>query len=158
MPPSIHASVDGFATPLGLAAERGHVAQVSYLIHRGADANIAGKDGVSPLTHAFLGLETRAEKSTYEQRPDPTPYLKIITKLLERGANPTLNMSAEYDEWAAPRYPLTYVFELLSLGIIKTGQTIRLVKLLIRCGADPNTVDNQGHAPTHIIVSLNEPA
>ena len=128
-------------TPVLVAAINGHFDAVNYLLDHGADPNLASIGGVTPL-YAVINVQWQP-RSFYPQPraylQQKTGYLELMTKLLDKGADP--NARTNRNTWFTQ-----YNFDLLRTD--DSGATpfwraayasdIAAMKLLIARGADPN--------------------
>jgi ankyrin repeat protein len=111
-----------------------------YFLEQGADPNLAGENGATPL-YAVLNV-VYAQKSNYPQprafTQQKLTYLEYMTALLERGANPNARLKKKI--WYSG-----YNSDLS--GVDETGATpfwraayasdLPAMKLLVARGADP---------------------
>lgn len=103
--------------PLHFAAAMGHVAMVDFLIERGADVNLKGSDGNTPL-HA-AGFMVAGDKS--------------VSTLIRRGAS--VNAANAQGKTPLQRYISTHSY-------IESPS----INVLLEAGADPTIVDTSGHS------------
>ena len=128
-------------TPVLVAAINGHFDAVNYLLDHGADPNLASLGGVTPL-YAVINVQWQP-RSFYPQPraylQQKTGYLELMTKLLDKGADP--NVRTNRNTWFTQ-----YNFDLLRTDDSGASpfwraayaSDIAAMKLLISRGADPN--------------------
>jgi len=116
----LDASNDFGHTPLWLAAQRGHLDLVRYLVAHGADANKANKYGLSPLGVAAFARRHQVVVALLEAGADVdhSTALRSVTDQaltpLRAAAEPGVGFSALY--FAAQNGALSVVRELLVRG------------------------------------------
>lgn len=111
-------------TPLCVAAQGGHVAAIQLLVDRGADLNIVARDGSSILQDAtYYGQEA------------------AVQLLLELGAD--IKVGKKYGDSVLHTAAGRWFDEKLR------EMRLRLVRLLLRYGADMNEVNGSGYTPLH---------
>jgi uncharacterized protein len=127
-------------SPLLIATINGHFDIAAHLLEQGADPNLAGDNGVSPL-YAALNVEW-APRMFYPQPrahlQQQTTYLDLMRALLAKGADPNARLKRKV--WYTQ-----YNFDLLRID--DTGATpfwraayasdIEAMQLLVEHGADP---------------------
>jgi ankyrin repeat protein len=128
-------------SPLLMAVINGHYDMAAWLLDQGADPNLSSEAGVTPL-YGVVNLEW-APRSFYPQPraqlQQKTTYLQLMTRLLDKGADPNARVNRQV--WFTQ-----YNFDLLRTN--ETGATpfwkaayasdIEGMKLLVSRGADPN--------------------
>jgi ankyrin repeat protein len=127
-------------TPMLIATINGQFDIAHDLLTRGADANLAQDNGVTPL-YAALNVQWAAkalypQPRAYEQQK--MSYLQFMEALLQKGANPNARLAKKV--WYSQ-----YDFD--QSGVDETGATpfwraayssdIDAMKLLVKWGADP---------------------
>ena len=85
------AAVDG-SSPLLVAVQNGNYAIADFLIEQGADVSGANSKGWSPL---YLAVKNRNQEATAVPGPPVEGTLELITKLLDRGANPNVRINVD---------------------------------------------------------------
>jgi len=129
------------STPLLVATINGQFDLAKYLVEHGANPNLAGHNGATPL-YAALNVQWAA-KALYPQpraqEQQHASYLELMATLLDKGADPNARLTKKI--WYSQ-----YDFD--QSGIDETGSTpfwraaygsdIEAMKLLIAHGADPN--------------------
>jgi len=145
------------ASPLILAAERGHKDVVQLLLTSGADPNLADEDGFTPLLDAVDDGHFEVAKLLLDYGADPNIANKvdgyvplmyasgsghedIVQLLLDRGSDP--NVADTMDGSTA-----------LQLAVIQCRKHI--AQLLLDRGADPDIPDDHGSTPLHWAVMKN---
>lgn len=123
-------SVKG-ATPLFLAASRGHVETVRALLAGGADPSIATDAGTAPLHVATWGGDPYFRDWTEEEKKN---LFEVTTLLVERGAD--VNSAGEHG-WTALH------------GAAYKGVDA-VVRLLVERGARTEVLDEYGQTPLSI--------
>ena len=135
------------STPLLVATINGQFDLARFLLDRGADANAAEHNGVTPL-YAALNCQWAAkalypQPRAYEQQR--TTYLDLMTALLDKGANPNVRLKKKV--WYSQ-----YDFD--QSGVDEIGATpfwraayaadVDAMKLLVARGADTNLPTSKG--------------
>jgi len=126
-------SVDG-SSPLVVAVQNGFYSVAEYLMDHGANPNTANDKGWTPL---YLAVKNRNQEITAVPGPSKDGALEFITRLLDRGADPNVQIKAE-----------TEVHQGMSaLWLKEAGATpllraalcgdLTVVKLLLAHNADP---------------------
>ena len=190
---NIHLTTNGRGAAIHAAATKGHLAMAKFLVSRGADVNATDPNAGTPLHQAvFFGdpdlvewliarkADVNAIQPAYGNTPlhhlgirqNSTNFLKLLTLLLDAGANPLLeNKSglaaytqvAGRDEGAAlllidkvpadkrntlPEPPLVTAMRVTQLNVIER---------LLNEGADPNATDKTGRTALFILPFRNQP-
>jgi len=152
------ADADG-VTPLLIALMNEHAEAASFLVERGANVNAMDWYGQSPL---FVAVDVRnldVSGPTRDNGVDREAFYRVAELLLNRGANP----NARTREFP-PQRP--WVTRLGSLSWVDfTGQTpflraalagdVKMMKLLLRFGADPNIPTTEGTTPLMAAAGVN---
>ena len=128
-------------TPLLTAINNRNYALASLLIDRGADPNIANKGGWTPL---YIATDNRnIEGGDYPVPKPDLDHLEIITKLLDKGANP--NARVKDDTLTRTIFTMQWFFEDGATAFARAAQSsdTALMKLLLKYGADPRIADRQ---------------
>jgi len=144
--PNIQSAVDG-GTPLHVAADRGYLRIVKFLLEHGANPNMKNNYGNTPLHFAATYGHPEVAELLLEHGANPnmknnygnTPlyfaamygYPEVVKLLLEHGANP--NIQNNYGDT-----PLHYAVD---------GCFVDVVRVLLEHGADPTIRDNEGRTP-----------
>ena len=84
-------AVDG-STPLLVAVQNGFYSIAGFLMDHGADPNRANDKGWTPL---YLAVKNRNQEITAVPGPPTDGALEFITALLDRGANPNVQIKAD---------------------------------------------------------------
>jgi ankyrin repeat protein len=84
-------SADG-SSPLLVAVQNGYYDMALYLMDHGANVNLANSKGWTPL---YLAVKDRNQETTAIPGPDTDGVLDFIKALLDRGANPNVQIQAE---------------------------------------------------------------
>jgi len=127
---------------LFLAAQAGDLYGVKLVIDCGVNPNIQNKDGDTPLHSAALNGKSEVVKLLLEHGADPNIQNKD-------GMTP-LHFATEYSPWHfAARYsPWDSATE---------RGYLRVVKLLLEHGADPNIQNKDGMTPLHFATERGSP-
>lgn len=136
-------SGDG-STALLVAVQNVHLELARLLIERGADVNLANEKGWNPL---YLAVKDRSmEVGTMPAPPtiDRDELYKLITVLLDRGANPNARIKADTEMRNAIK--ATWLNEAGATPFLRASLCgdVQVMKLLMDRGADPKipTSDN----------------
>ena len=128
-------------TPLLTAINNRNYALASLLLDRGADPNIANKGGWTPL---YLATDNRnIEGGDYPVPKPDLDHLEIITRLLEKGANP--NARVKENTLTRTIFTMQWFFEDGATAFVRAAQSsdTALMKLLLKYGADPKIATAQ---------------
>ena len=136
----VHPNGDDYTTPLCVAAKMDKKGVVEMLLDRGAEPDMADKDGCTPICWAA--------------RED---HMDMVTLLFNRGANPNKGKIPEAKlAYEQPKYMslLTWIVgrvdHPLSVRLsVWNNQIIDFVKKLLNDGADPNLRYGSGKAALH---------
>jgi ankyrin repeat protein len=144
-------------TPLMMAIINGHYDVAAMLVRKGANVNAVDRSGRGALYHA-------ADMNTLEwlfSRPNPKPSgdldaVGIARVLLEGGANPNARLTArgfaiQHDSLGnANLVPGSTPFMKAA-----TTSDVRMLRLLLEHGADPNIATQNGTTPLMAAAGLN---
>jgi ankyrin repeat protein len=143
--------------PLVIAITNNHIALALFLLEKGADPNAA--DNFWKRTPLFAAVEMRNPDFTRESPPpvaDARDPMDLIKALLERGANPNARTNT-----TPPRGFMQGTASWVSFD----GQTpfiraalngdITLMHLLLKYGADPNVLTNEGSTALMAAAGVN---
>jgi ankyrin repeat protein len=129
------------ASPLLIATINGHFDLASTLLARGANADLAGDNGVTPL-YATVNLRW-AQEAGYPQPwahlDQKTSYLDLMRQLLEKGANPDVRLTKKV-WYSGYNFDLSGVDEVGATPFWRAayGADVEAMKLLMAFGADPH--------------------
>jgi ankyrin repeat protein len=129
-------------TALLTAINNRNYALASMLMDRGADVNIANKGGWTPL---YLATDNRnIEGGDYPVPKPDLDHLEIITKLLDKGANPNARVKA--DTLTRTIFTMQWFFEEGATAFARAAQSSDtvLMRLLLKHGADPRLATANG--------------
>ena len=129
-------------TPLLTAINNRNYALASLLLDRGADPSIANKGGWTPL---YIATDNRnIEGGDYPVPKPDLDHLEIITKLLDKGANP--NDRVKDDTLTRTIFTMQWFFENGATAFARAAQSSDtvLMKLLLKYGADPRLATMNG--------------
>src|SRR5262249_35437340 len=146
---NINAKSADYSTALLLGIINGHFDLAMYFIDHGADVNLPSMDGATPL---YGVVNTQWARKSFHPQPttryEKTGYLELMTKLLDKGANPNARLTKElwYSEYnfsleSASAAGTTAFWKCAEVGDIEG------MKLLVSRGADPNIASNDGVTP-----------
>jgi uncharacterized protein len=143
-------------TPLVMAIVNGHYDLAMYLLKSGANPNLAGDQGLTPL-YATLDEEW----APYAYRPQPiagraeVSYLELMSALLEHGANPnaTLTLKPWFRSLPEDR---SWVDPTGATAFWRAAQSLDLeaMRLLIKAGADAKLASAEGVTPLMVASGL----
>jgi len=122
-------------TPLLTAINNRNYELAAMLIERGADVNIANKGGWTPL---YLATDNRnIEGGDYPVPKPDLDHLDIITRLLEKGANP--NARVKENTLTRTIFTMQWFFEDGATAFARAAESsdTALMSLLLKYGADP---------------------
>ena len=129
-------------TPLLTAINNRNYALASLLLDRGADPDIANKGGWTPL---YIATDNRnIEGGDYPVPKPDLDHLEIITKLLDKGADP--NARVKEDTLTRTIFTMQWFFEDGATAFARAAQSSDtvLMKLLLKYGADPRLATRNG--------------
>jgi uncharacterized protein len=129
-------------TPLLTAINNRNYALASLLMDRGADPNIANKGGWTPL---YIATDNRnIEGGDYPVPKPDLDHLEIITKLLDKGADP--NARVKEDTLTRTIFTMQWFFEDGATAFARAAQSsdTALMKLLLKYNADPRLATRNG--------------
>jgi len=129
-------------TPLLTAVNNRNYGLASLLLDRGANPNIANKGGWTPL---YLATDNRnIEGGDYPVPKPDLDHLEIITKLLEKGADP--NARVRENTLTRTIFTMQWFFEDGATAFVRAAQSgdSELLALLLKHGADPKIATNYG--------------
>jgi uncharacterized protein len=129
-------------TPLLTAINNRNYGLASLLMDRGADPNIANKGGWTPL---YIATDNRnIEGGDYPVPKPDLDHLEIITKLLDKGANP--NARVREDTLTRTIFTMQWFFEDGATAFARAAQSsdTALMKLLLKYSADPRLATRNG--------------
>jgi ankyrin repeat protein len=129
-------------TPLLTAVNNRNYALASMLVDRGANVNLANKGGWTPL---YIATDNRnIEGGDYPVPKPDLDHLDIITKLLEKGADP--NARVKENTLTRTIFTMQWFFEDGATAFARAAQSSDtvLMKLLLKHGADPNIATANG--------------
>ncbi|MFA5293580.1 MAG: ankyrin repeat domain-containing protein [Phycisphaerae bacterium] len=150
-PNFVNSMEDSRTTPIIAAVRKGKVEKVKLLIEKGAQLNLADKDGMAPIHHA-------AEKGEKE----------IIEILVKNGAD--INLESDEDECTALGFAISKRHKEAVEVLLNNGANINyqnnypaytplhfavksdnndIVQFLISKGADTNRTNSLGETPLH---------
>jgi ankyrin repeat protein len=146
-------------TPLLIALLNEHAEMASFLIERGANVNAMDWYGQSPLFAAVDVRNLDVSGPTRDNGVDREAFYRVAELLLNRGAKPN-SRTREFP----PQRP--WVTRLGSLSWVDfTGQTpflraalagdVKVMKLLLRFGADANIPTTEGTTPLMAAAGVN---
>jgi len=143
-------------TPLVMSIVNGHYDLALYLLNSGANPNLAGDQGLTPL-YATLDEEW----APYAYRPQPiagraeVSYLDLMSALLADGANPnaTLTLKPWFRSLPEDR---SWVDPTGATAFWRAAQSLDLeaMRLLIKAGADPKLTSAEGVTPLMVASGL----
>ena len=122
-------------TPLLTAVNNRNYELASMLIDRGAEVNIANRGGWTPL---YLATDNRnIEGGDYPVPKPDRDHLDIITRLLEKGANP--NARVRENTLTRTIFTMQWFFEDGATAFARAAESsdTALMTLLLKYGADP---------------------
>jgi ankyrin repeat protein len=129
-------------TPLLTAINNRNYALASMLLDRSANTNIANKGGWTPL---YIATDNRnIEGGDYPVPKPDLDHLEIITKLLDKGADP--NARVKEDTLTRTIFTMQWFFEDGATAFARAAQSsdTALMKLLLKYAADPKIATANG--------------
>uniref|UniRef100_A0ABD2XIN3 Uncharacterized protein n=1 Tax=Trichogramma kaykai TaxID=54128 RepID=A0ABD2XIN3_9HYME len=146
-------------TPLHGAAINNKPKVVKLLLKNGSNPNLANKNGETPLHNICKRVRIKEVSVTLLRTPsvliDLKNRMKAAKSLLRRGANPNLvdkNGSTPLLILCNSVLENVDYLEDTKLRSASKEHEKKLVKLLLRKGADPNVANIKGLVPLHICV------
>jgi ankyrin repeat protein len=129
------------ASPLLIATVNGHFDLGSKLLARGANPNLAGENGVTPL-YAVINLKWAQEAGypqPWAQLDQKITYLDYMKLLLEKGADPNARVTKKV-WYSGYNFDLSGIDEVGATPFWRAayGADVEAMKLLVSHGADPN--------------------
>jgi ankyrin repeat protein len=133
------------------AIEANDIAEMERLIAAGADVNVIGKDGMTPLLWAFP-----------DQKPERFEYL------LRHGANPNVFFQSDFGVGTRPFHPIPGGFSYVVDQGCCAGQSVThlsaqapdidFLRLVLDHGGDANLVDKKtGETPLDLVTDFSWP-
>jgi ankyrin repeat protein len=145
-------------TPLMLAILNNHIDLASYLLEHGADVNVHDFWGRTPLWAAVELRNLDVDKSG-ENGVDRGAALKLITSLLDRGANVNAHTQEvpPIRRWIEPVGDLSWVDFTGQTPFLRAALSgdITVMRLLLQHGADPNIGTFAGTTPLLAAAGVN---
>jgi len=148
--PNIQSTAEG-GTPLHVAADRGYLGIVKFLLRHGANPNMKNDYGNTPLHYAAESGNSKVVEVLLKHGADPniqnnygwTPlhfvasygYPEVVELLLGHGANPNIQEN---------KYGYT------PLHYAVANCRVDVVRVLLDHGADPTIRDKKGRTPLDI--------
>ena len=144
---NIEKSSRGGPTPLILAAEKGHVDVVEYLLEQGADVDKASDGGETPLHSSSRHCQMAMVKCLVEHGADKD-------KVNNDGQTP-IHLAAEGYQWVTVKYLIDQGADMnkadnegrTPLHLAVEHDVLEMVLYLVQQGADKERVDNKGRTP-----------
>jgi ankyrin len=122
-------------TPLLTAVNNRNYQLAAYLLDKGATPNTANNGGWTPL---YLATDNRnIEGGDYPVPKPDMDHLELITKLLEKGANP--NAAVRENTLTRTIFTMQWFYEDGATPFVRAAQSsdAELMRLLLKHGADP---------------------
>ncbi len=133
----------------------------SFLIHLSCDSKAESKRGISPSAVDINDLE---EGYTQLHHAISSNNLSLVTRLLERGANPDIRARAteeiiirrglSFDSTNRAELSFSHIND-TALHTAVYGGNIEIVKLLLQYGANPSLRNNQGYTALQCAAQAN---
>jgi len=136
-------------SPLGVAAARGHLAVMAYLLNRGADASTAGLDGLTPLMRAAANGHAKAVRMLLKagadvDTTDPEGRTALAHAALEGELSTVKTLLA-----AGADVNTTWNGQSLLMRVVASGDMLTS-EALISAGADVNYRGSDGRSAMEI--------
>jgi len=148
-------------TPLMIALKKGNNSLIQFLISKGANINLANTNGDTPLSIAVGNADIKIVQQLIQLKADVTHLNELGNNLLMEAVKGDINKKQE-------------IYEIISL-LVKSGlkinskniygntvlsyminkKNIKLIKYLLKLGADVNITDSLGNTPLHKVVLLS---
>jgi uncharacterized protein len=144
------------ATPLVLALINGHLDLARLLLSKGANAKLVTTDGLGPL---YALIDVQWAPHTWYPQPvisqEHTPYLELLTELLEHQADSNLQLSRKLwfrvfanDETWVEAAGATPFWRAALAGDLPA------MRILVDHGADPKLATKNGDTPLMVAAGL----
>ncbi|XP_057324870.1 ankyrin-3-like [Microplitis mediator] len=158
----VNASTRNGMTPLHVAAKHGYLKIMDFLISNGAHMNARCKDGYTPLHFACESANLKCARLLLKHNASVIPtnvndihpiditvahlFLKMTQLLLDYGASMAVNKGHDGYQLSEIGYEDEY-FSLLHYTVAR--RSLPMAKLLLKYGADVNTLSKDGISPLH---------
>jgi ankyrin repeat protein len=134
-------------SPLLIATNNRNYILGKFLVDKAADVNKANSTAFNPL---YLATDNRnIEGGDYPVPKPDMDHLEFIRLLLERGADPNARVNGNTETRTI--FTMQWFYEAGATPFIRAAQSgdTALMKLLLRHGADPKVVTNNGDNALH---------
>jgi ankyrin repeat protein len=134
-------------SPLLMATNNRNYMLGKYLVERGADVNKANATAFTPL---YLATDNRnIEGGDYPVPKPDMDHLEFIKLLLDRGANPNARVNGNTETRTI--FTMQWFYEAGATAFVRAAQSgdTALMKLLLKHGADPRAITNNGDNALH---------
>jgi uncharacterized protein len=134
-------------TPLLIAANNRNYVLGKFLVERGADVNKANITAFTPL---YLATDNRnIEGGDYPVPKPDMDHLEFIKVLLDHGANTNARVNGNTETRTI--FTMQWFYEAGATAFVRAAQSsdTALMKLLLKHGADPKAVTNNGDSALH---------
>ncbi|MCE5316506.1 MAG: ankyrin repeat domain-containing protein [Parachlamydia sp.] len=164
------------ATPLYLAAARGHLAVIDALLSLGANPNCTNSDGKTPLFIAVQNGHDDAMRRLISGGADVSRSMKDGMTLVHYAANwghprlieylltmhPGMVNSKTRDEGHTPLHRAMYQHSIDPTMSLQEWERccekqVEVIRTLLRFGADVNAADHYKYVPLHLALKMGRP-
>ena len=143
-------------SPLLIAVVNGHYDVASLLIERGANPNVADANGRTPLYAAVDLRNVQWSQAPAPELPQAT-HLKMITQLLDAGADPSLKMAGKVGHRGSFDMRWSDLKGGTAFSRAAWNGDIEVMRLLLARGADPKVVTEKGETALLLLAGAGWP-
>ena len=139
-----------------IAVVNGHYDVASLLIERGANSNVADANGRTPLYAAVDLRNVQWSQAPAPELPQAT-HLKMITQLLDAGADPSLKMAGKVGHRGSFDMRWADLKGGTAFSRAAWNGDIEVMRLLLARGADPKVVTEKGETALLLLAGAGWP-
>ena len=148
-------------TPLMIALKSGNYSLVQFLISKKANINLANTNGDTPLSLAVANAELKIVQQLIQSKADVNHLNEYGNNLLMESVKGDINKKKEIYEIisllvkSGLKINSKNIYGNTALSYMINKKNVKLIKHLIKLGADINIIDNLGNTPLHKAVLLS---